>query len=361
MKIMPGVRIRASSRGFSAGLGPRAARVHVGTRGVGVSTGVGPFGAYGHLGGGSRRRSTGAGGGSARVYAGPVRATLAALEREARQAEREDQIRKVAEIERRLVSVHREPFAAAHKIVLPAPKPIDRGAIEARVRAEHDIPDLLSALHGFGSPPRAPAPDPVNVDALIAEERTRALQGIGLFRRAERKAAKDGAAVVARERAERLTAERAKEAEVEQRRLDALSEALREREAKARAAVETEVERLTPEAHAERDRQQAAIDAEWQQLMDNDPATVVSALETAFADNGAPATPIDCDPAVATATVTVLFGHPDMVPERTPAITPGGKATLRKRSKSDRNDLYLNALASSVLATLKEGLAVAPA
>src|SRR4051812_34553274 len=106
MKIMPGVRIRASSRGFSAGIGPRAARVHVGTRGVGVSTGVGPFGAYGHLGGGSRHRS--AGGGYRGAYRGPSRATLAALEREARQAEKDAEIRKVADIERRLVTVHRE-------------------------------------------------------------------------------------------------------------------------------------------------------------------------------------------------------------------------------------------------------------
>src|SRR5437868_6194553 len=95
MKIMPGVRIRASSRGLSAGIGPRAARVHVGTRGVGVSTGAGPFGAYAHLGGGSRGRRTGGGGGGGRggggdyaysssgyalpIERGPTRANLAAL------------------------------------------------------------------------------------------------------------------------------------------------------------------------------------------------------------------------------------------------------------------------------------------
>src|SRR5205823_1110376 len=89
-------------------------------------------------------------------------------------------------------------------------------------------------------------------------------------------------------------------------------------------------------------------------------AVVISALEAAFADNGAPATPIDCDPTTGTATVTMLFGHPDLIPDRTPAITPGGKPTLRKRTKADRNDLYLNALASNVLATAKEGFAVAP-
>jgi hypothetical protein len=59
-KVAPGVRIRASSRGISAGVGPRAARVHVGTRGVGVSSGVGPLSANSRFGGGGRRTSGGA-------------------------------------------------------------------------------------------------------------------------------------------------------------------------------------------------------------------------------------------------------------------------------------------------------------
>jgi Protein of unknown function (DUF4236) len=47
MRLAPGVRVRVSSRGVSAGLGPRVARVHVGARGgVGVSSGAGPFSAY---------------------------------------------------------------------------------------------------------------------------------------------------------------------------------------------------------------------------------------------------------------------------------------------------------------------------
>jgi HEAT repeat protein len=358
MKIMPGVRVRASSRGFSAGIGPRAARVHVGTRGVGVSTGVGPFGAYGHLGGGSRRRSTA--GGYGRTSGGPTRATLAALEREARQADKDAQIRKVAEIERQLVSVHRERFARARRVVLRATDPVDRGAIEARIRMSYGIPELRAELEPFGGPPQAPWPEPVDREALLAEEEKRALDGISVLRRAERKRAKAHARAAADQRADRLTVERAEAAAAEQRRLDGIWEALQSREAEARTAVEAEVERLSAEARAERDREQAALDAEWQQLIDNDPATAIDALEAAFADNGAPATPIDCDPVTGTATVTMLFGHPDLVPERTPAMTPGGKPTLRKRTKSDRNDLYLNALASNVLATVKEGFAVAP-
>jgi HEAT repeat protein len=364
MKIMPGVRIRASSRGFSAGIGPRAARVHVGTRGVGVSSGVGPFSAYGHLGGGTRRRSSGGGGGGGgarrTAYAGPSRTTLAALEREARQAEKAEQIRRVTELERRLVTVHRERFPAAERIVVPAPRPVDRKALESRIRDDRGISHLCAQLRAFGNPPVAPAAEPVALDALRAEEEKRALQGIGMFKRSARKNAKAQAAVAARRRADELSAERAHGVETEQRRLDGLWATLQSEEADARAAVDREAERLTAAAQAERDSEQAALDEGWQRLVDNDPAVVISALEAAFADNGAPATPIDCDSETATATVTMLFGHPDLVPERTPALTPSGKPTLRKRTKSDRNDLYLNALASNVLATVKEGFAVAP-
>jgi hypothetical protein len=53
-RIMPGLRISASSRGIRAGVGPRIARVHVGAGRTGVSTGLGPFGAYTSLRGGRR-------------------------------------------------------------------------------------------------------------------------------------------------------------------------------------------------------------------------------------------------------------------------------------------------------------------
>lgn len=41
-------------------------------------------------------------------------------------------------------------------------------------------------------------------------------------------------------------------------------------------------------------------------------------------------------------------------------VTPGGKRTLKKRTKTEANALYLEALGSNVLATVKEAFAVAP-
>src|SRR3954470_5593246 len=58
IKIAPGVRVRASSRGVRTSIGPRAARLHVGGGRTGFSTGVGPVGYYTSVGGSGQRRAT---------------------------------------------------------------------------------------------------------------------------------------------------------------------------------------------------------------------------------------------------------------------------------------------------------------
>jgi hypothetical protein len=174
MKIAPGVRVRASSRGFSAGVGPRVARVHVGTRGVGVSSGIGPFGAYTHLGGGGQRRSTG--GGQRSGSAGPSRATLAALERATRQAEKAKELQRVTHIERDLVSVHLERFPVAGRAVLPAPRDPDGDTIGSELLAKSGVVELEARLGGGIEAPVAPAPEAVDADAIRSVERGAALE-----------------------------------------------------------------------------------------------------------------------------------------------------------------------------------------
>jgi hypothetical protein len=74
LKLAPGVRVRVSSHGVRAGIGPRMARVHVGTGRTGFSSGLGPFSVYGAVGGKRRSRSSGRSSG---------RPSGAALERQA--------------------------------------------------------------------------------------------------------------------------------------------------------------------------------------------------------------------------------------------------------------------------------------
>lgn len=105
--------------------------------------------------------------------------------------------------------------------------------------------------------------------------------------------------------------------------------------------------------------EQAEADSAWKRLLANDPEVTLAALEQAFADNEAPAAAIDCEGDHTT--VVMQFVAPEaIIPERRPGRTPTGKKTLKKRTKTETNALYLKALGSNVLATVKEAFAVAP-
>jgi hypothetical protein len=354
-KVAPGVRIRASSRGLSAGVGPRAARVHVGTRGVGVSSGVGPVSGYAHLGGGGRS----AGGTGRRAGYGPNKAAIAAHERELRAAQREADIEKVAALEASLVNVHQQSFPKARRVELPPPEEVDPEPIRRRVEEEAGVLRLVAALGDGSRPPVAPDPEPVDRYSLMRAHRRRERAGISFYRLGDRmRAARDAdeaAELEARAEEERRQAEQRKE----QERLDGLWADLRAARAVAEQRLPVEVEAEKRRREEERAREQQALDAEWAKLEANDPMTTIAVLETAFADNHSPAAPLDCEGD--RTTVAMQFPQPDeVVPERKPAVTPGGKRTLKRRTKTEANALYLEALGSNVLATVKEAFAVAP-
>lgn len=167
-------------------------------------------------------------------------------------------------------------------------------------------------------PPVAPPAEPVDERAIERRCLKRARAGIPWFKRKDRKAAK-----------ERARAEAASEIAEERRRRE-----------------------------EQRARLQRELDEHWRLLLDNDPHTVVETLEAAFADNEAPAAPINCEDG--RATVVLLVEAEELVPERVPAVTPTGRPTTRTLSQTDRNKFYLSWVFSNVLVTVKEAFAVAP-
>jgi hypothetical protein len=143
---------------------------------------------------------------------------------------------------------------------------------------------------------------------------------LSVLKRAERKAAK----AQADERAEALAAE----------------EALRNETAAA--------------------EQQQQLDDWWTRLIANDEEAVLMTLEAAFEDNDASAAAVGCDDG----SVSLLMRFPpvdSVVPESKADVTPNGRPTIKKRTKTERNDLYLAAVMSHTLVTVKEAFAVAPA
>lgn len=260
MRIAPGLRISASGRGLRVGLGPRAARLHVGAGRPSISTGYGPFTYWTPLSGGGRRRA------SMSSYAA---------------SERAEQAAEMAELEHRLTSFHLHPFGTARAPVAPPPEPVDEAA-------------------------------------LLGEHRARERAGFGPLAFTARRAAKARAAGTAAAAAQAETT--------------------------CRADERTEL--------------QQRLDAGWARLLANEPKTVLTVLETAFADNEAPAAPIDC--AEGRASVVILADPLSAIPVRKRAVTPSGVPTLHQRTKTERCQLYLAYLASTVLATVKEAFAVAP-
>jgi hypothetical protein len=197
---------------------------------------------------------------------------------------------------------------------------------EAAIVELQDLENSLVSLHHEDFAPAAPdevhPPAPVDVEALRAGIEQRELSRIGRFKLSERKAAK----------------------------------------ARARELADVEASRINGQ-NAERYRDLCAGRAElWRLLTDHDTGLVMETLESAFADNASDATAVDVGTkdGVRYATVLVVFGAVESVPERMPSLTAAGKPTTRKRTKSERNALYVAALGSTVLATVKEGLAVAP-
>ncbi len=355
-KVAPGVRVRASSRGISAGVGPRAARVHVGSRGVGVSTGVGPLSAHSHLGGGRKSTRSAAVGPASR---GPTKASMRARERELREAEHQADQERLAAIERKLVSAHAQIFPAAARVELPPPDDVDPDPIRADLEEKAGISELVVSTGGGEQPPLAAAPEPVDRYALMREHRRLRRAGIPIWGVRDRI---DAAATADQEseKAAVTETERRLEAQgVEQNRLDDLWERLGQARAQVADELTLAMAAESERREAERKSEQARLDEEWECLRRNDPAVTIAALEQAFADNEAPAAPIDCEGEHVT--VVMEFPSPEaIIPERKPARTPTGRATLKKRTKTETNDLYLRALGSNVLATVKEAFAVAP-
>lgn len=347
-KVAPGVRITASSRGISAGVGPRAARVHVGSRGVGVSSGVGHVSAYSRF-GGSSRRSTG----------GATKASIAAREREAKAAAREADIERVAALERALISVHTASFPEAEKVTLPPPEEVDPQPIETERAAAAGIPQLVAATGDGDVPPVAADPEPVDRYELMREHRKRARTGLPFWRIRDQIAAARDADAEAETAAELETKRRSEEQQREQDRLNDLWEELQVARSRVADEVVLAVDAEKKRRADKRASEQAALDDGWRKLIANDPSVTLGVLEEVFADNEAPAAAIDCDGD--RTTVVMQFVQPEaIVPERKPARTPTGKPTLKKRTKTEINALYLEALGSNVLATVKETFAAAP-
>ena len=269
-KVAPGVRIRASSRGVRTSVGSRSARVSFGAGRTSISSGVGPV-----------SFSTSLGRSRAGSRSGGRQPSIASYQRQLAAAQKAEEAQSLAAAFQEILDVHRAEFPPAVRPIAPAPPSPD----EKEIRRRHERADL---------------------------------EGIGLFKRAERTEAKERARLAA----------------------------AHELEAVRRQLVQQEAE------------WQRQLDEQWDRLCGNDPDIVLTTLAEAFEDNEAPAAPVAVHGNELA--LVVLAPSIDIVPDRMPAQTQAGNLTLRKVSKTDRAALYTTLILGHLLVTLREAFAVAP-
>jgi len=255
--------------------------VHFGAGRAGVSTGAGPVGFYTSLGSG-RSRSGSRGGKSRDSATASYHRKLARQQRQAEQTQRIEDAKELIKTFEHILSLHREEFPPATRPIAPPP----------------------------GQPDRA---------AIYTFYKRQALQGVGMFKRAEGEQAKQ----------------------------------------KAAAWTDAEVQRLWNEQVQQHEQAQANLDQMWRQLCSNVPEVVVQTLQEAFEDNEAPSAALSVDGDE----VSLALLVPDIdevVPERWPTVTQVGNQTFRKLPKRERSDYYTIFVCAQVLVTVREAFAVAP-
>lgn len=121
--------------------------------------------------------------------------------------------------------------------------------------------------------------------------------------------------------------------------------------ARLEAEEDSRAEDERRERKQEQEQEQAELDATWEALCAHEPAVVVRVLTASF--ERTPFNVLASAAGAASATVLAEFPGIALVPDRALGTTPTGRPSLRKRSKTTRNELYADALASFTLAVAR--------
>ena len=263
----------------------------------------------------------------------------------------------VRQNEERAFALHLDAQPTATKPTVPAPDPPDPAPERSRLERELGISELAASLEQYGSPPIARAEDPPDLELLEQQLMREASPHVSRWnvsgRRTLRGQAREEAIRRAQAEAERLAAERIKlQGELDARWAELSS--LRERAARE---LDEWFDKEVSRREAERAEWQAILDREWQQEADADVGSITATLRAAFPHDAV--TVIGCLDRVA----VLVVACPDMdgvIARKEPAVTSAGRPTMRARTETRRNDLYLSAVASIVLAAVGRALSVTP-
>lgn len=131
------------------------------------------------------------------------------------------------------------------------------------------------------------------------------------------------------------------------------------RHARAAAALRSERDADASDAKARTQtaKKQAELDLQWEALLRHERAAVLDALAHTF--KNVPYQTLAYASSDDGALVFVAF-HDFEVPSHEPDLTPTGKLTTRKLTKTERNQLYVEALAAVTINAARRALAASP-
>lgn len=122
--------------------------------------------------------------------------------------------------------------------------------------------------------------------------------------------------------------------------------------------ADAEIEDLRTKRKEKQKKRQQQLDVWWDAIMTGDEGTILEELNRAFSDNYAIAAAIG----VANREASVVVAIPDksVIPERMPTQTSTGRPSSKKMSNNNKVFFYLSLVTGSMLATVREALAVIP-
>src|SRR5436190_9344526 len=261
-------------------------------------------------------------------------------------AQREAAVRR---IEATTLSLHLHAEPTLVRPTVPEPGPPDPQSERERIERQLGIPELASSLAPYGTPPVAPPMEP----ALARDRLRETSAGVSRWKVGARRSLREEAREQAARERERLAAEQKRL----QEELDASCDELATLRERAARELDEWLQQEMGRREAQRAEQQAALDRAWQQQVDADPDSVTAALRAEFPEDAVRVLGYLDRVAV------LVVACPDIdevIALREPAFTSAGRPTVRPRTETRRNDLYLSAIASHILAAVGRAISTAP-
>ncbi|MBN8866322.1 MAG: hypothetical protein J0H98_02090 [Solirubrobacterales bacterium] len=265
----------------------------------------------------------------------------------------------ILEWEERLRELRDARFAPARRKTAPSPAPVDDKSIRRELSQTMGVDRLTAELGSSTTPPVAPPTEPIDQLEILTRARAVAVASISRWNplarwRTEGNVLTEAAASVELEKERRLAERDRAQADLDEK-WERLRELLDELDTRTMDELDAERERRARQQAEEQER----LDLEWDALLNNEEREIRACLATT--ERRAAVNFELLAVTGSTAVTRVWMTEPDtLIPERHTGSTPGGRPSVKKRNKTERNETHLELLAVATVNVGRQVLACAP-